>query len=1105
MFWYRFTNFDRFLLIGAAIVMLLSTFLILDDRWLFKVLSTSSDSLEKIGMTKTAVSDVRRRHSTAFSWMPLDEKDDVFQGDSIYTGDKSEAVIITDRGEQLSISPNSLVVINAKSDSIRLDIDFGSVLGKISKDQKLLIAAGGDVTEFEGDDAIVKVDVGADQNLVVNVLEGQVEVTSDSGRRSLGPSQQAEISDEGAIFDPSDVRLELLSPVPDRVLKPDEGRDLVLTWRSSYNFSEYNIEIAEDGAFQKIVIKDKVPRPLYRPPTLPTNQRLFWRVSASLKANQPLAKSPTNAFTIAEDNPPQFIFPRNNMRFTFEEQPGEDGRRLQVAMRWYPKSVSIKWEVQLATSPDFAKDLKIFESRDPSLNLGLLSEGEYHSRIRAKDWSDAQWSDTASFYILRRPPASMKPPQLLSVDDTFLLSTKTVGVTAQELALASQSKTGEYVEAIPELAWNTIPGATSYDLEISSNSDFSRIIHRAEVPSTRYGWESVRLGRYYWRIRSINSGSRRGTFSESQKLVVTLAPPRNLTNEKVIEEITAVMQMESAPPPFLIRWSPTLFTVRYEMEFDKGAKMEKPLRLYTQNPFKKVQAAQPGVYYWRVRSIDAGNRPLTEWTPVFKYDYERKLINPDNTKELRALNPVNETIMLIGDGELKINFRWATPLKSGKYRFQMSSGKNFAKPKYDFLTDKDFFLLREKLNDGWFYWRLRIETPQYTSAWTPGYEFQIKHEQTSFSFERSEKLQEEEIKRIETLRKQVTDSEAARDIAESKQFAKEMEASLPQIETPTDLSGPDVFSLETRALPASMKRLEQLEMTELWKHLREQPTLEWQPVTNATSYRVEIAEDANFTKKVETLTTPLPSIRWNTVRPGKFYWRVSASGRRFRPSSFTSAENLEVNVRIPKISTPQAVLLQSDAAKAIVLKWTPTVFARAYEVQWSLSPNFKDAKSTKAIAPFLSKLVEADGIFYWRVRPVDAAGTPLSEFTPARPLNVAILPRSPTIGNQAVLLYPNDKSTLRVSSDDLPRLGFHWKSPAPVGVFVLEMAKDAAFKEVLFRTTTKAMDVIAECPVNDGKVYWRLSVASQGRTVWTSPIREFTLVEEAALRQPAGN
>jgi hypothetical protein len=1104
-FWSRFTKFDRFLIGGAAVILLLSTFLIVEDSWLFSLLSTSDKDLTRIGQVRSAVNDVRRRHNIAFSWLPLSDKTLVYQGDSIFTGDRSEAIVFTEKGEKISIAPNSLVVINAQTDSIRLDINYGSVLGQISKDKKLLIAgADGEITEVEGDDAVVKIDVGHDKNLVVNVLEGQVEVTSQDGTRTLGPQQQASIAEGGAIVDPSDVRIELLSPVADRVLKPDEGRDVVLTWRSSYNFTEYNIDIASDPDFKNIIVHDKTPRALYRPPTMPTNERLFWRVTAALKAGQTLTKSPTSAFTIAQDTPSNIVFPRDGARLTFEDQAGEDGQKLMVVMRWVPRSISVKWEVQLASSPDFAKDLQIFEARDTSANLGMLYEGSYHARVRAKDWPDAQWSETQSFFVTRRPAAVLRPPQVVSANDTFLLSTKTAGVTAQELAAAAPEKLTQYVEAIPELVWSPIQGAISYEIEIAAAREFTHPVVRTDVPDPRYGWESVKLGKFFWRIRSVSAGNRRGPFTTPQPLTVKLAPPRNLTSERVVKEEDSLVKMETPPAPFLLQWTPTLFTSKYELEFDKVPDFTKPLRLYTPYPFKKVQTGQAGTFHWRVRAVDNANKPITDWTTPFKYEFVRVYVSPENSKELKALSPSDETLMLIGKGERMVNFRWTVPFKHGKYRFQMAGKEDFSQIKHDFLTEKDFFILRSPLPDGWYYWRLRVENDKFTSPWTPIYKFQIKTEQQSFNFARSEKIQEQEIQRLEALKARQIAEYEKKEKAEEAEIERAIEANLPVLESPTDLTGPDHFTAEFRPLPASLKTIESLPLEEQMKLVREQPILEWQPVTGATGYRVEFAEDDKFTKKVDTVTTQLPSLRWPNLRPGKFHWRVVATSPRHRASQPSDAALLEITVNRPRQSTPHALLLTSTTAeKQVFLKWSPVIFAKGYEVQWGGDKQFRKPSAATVTGPEYRLAVNKQGVYFWRVRPVGHGGQPLADWTPSRPLTLGFMPAVQAQGNSPVLIFPVDQGSIESPDDETPVIGFHWQSPPPIGAFVLEVAKDQAFSAVAVRNTTRNTSLLVPMPAHDGTYYWRLSISSQGRVLWKSPVKSFSLT--TGLRQPAGH
>lgn len=1103
MIWYRLSRFDRLLIITAAVVMLVSSVAIFEDRWLFTLLSSSEDLTEKIGFAKTSVNDVRRRHGTAFSWLPLEKNAKIYQGDSIFTGEKSEAVILTDRGEQISISPNSLVVINAKTDSIRLDIDYGSVLGQVGRDKKLLIGSGGDVTEFKGDDALVKIDVSEGKNLKVNVLEGQVEVASKDGRKTLGPNQQAEISDAGAVVDPSDIRIELLSPVPDRILKPDEARDLMFTWRSSYPFSEFTVEVSRDPEFSSPLVREKVNRSIFRPTGIPPNERLYWRVLAILRPELGPAKSTVSAFTVAEDNPPAVTFPRDNMKLSFEEQPIEEGRQVKVVTQWQARSASNRWEIQFARSPDFSEQLRILESTSPSADLGSLDDGTYYLRVRAKDWAEAAWSNPTAFSILRKPAAMLRPPAVLTSEDEFILVTRSEGFTAEQIRQASPSEFVQYVESIPELAWNTIPGATSYEIQIAKDPSFSNVVLNDLTAATRYSWNTVNLGQFYWRTRSVSPGNRKGPYTKAQPLMVKLSPPKSLIPEKVVEEVTSLSFMESAPPPFILQWTPTLYAEKYEIEFDKSPAFAKPLKVFTNFAFKKVQAPTAGVYYWRVRSLDVSGRPITEWMTAQKYDFMRAYLSPETTKELKALYPNNETIMLIGSGDLKINFRWASPVKDSQYRIQFSSSKEFTKPILDLVTPQTQYLVENDLADGWYYWRIRVESKTFTSPWTAPYPFQIKHVIESFDFSESEKIQEQQLSEYE---KERAVAAAAQEKLRVDQEAKQKELAdqnVPQLPSPEDLVGPEQYILEAKPYPPSLGRLEKLPTNDHYKLLRDRPLLEWESVANATDYKIEFSNNEDFSALIYSTTVNLPSYRWSTARPGTYFWRVQALAKDRRPSSYSSVAKIELTLPQSKISTPIAMMLSVDSGvKTVPLVWSPMLFARNYQVFWSTSSDLK-APITKVVdATKYFQPVSQEGTYYWKVLPLDESGRPLAQKDELQVINVALMGRMPAQIAKPELLYPRPDENIETLGAESPRVSFLWRTPPTQGTFKLEIAKDEKFRETLARYTTNKSDIIVDLPATEGTLYWKLTLMSQGKIIWESPARPMKLMNSRP-RRPA--
>src|SRR5690606_8140669 len=102
------------IIFGIALGLLVAfSYFLYDDSLLFP--KSNTQSLELIGNVSFSQNDVRRKNLDSFSWLPASRKDGVFQNDSIYTGERSEAIISLQDGSQIRIQPNSLINLNFKN------------------------------------------------------------------------------------------------------------------------------------------------------------------------------------------------------------------------------------------------------------------------------------------------------------------------------------------------------------------------------------------------------------------------------------------------------------------------------------------------------------------------------------------------------------------------------------------------------------------------------------------------------------------------------------------------------------------------------------------------------------------------------------------------------------------------------------------------------------------------------------------------------------------------------------------------------------------------------------------------------------------------------
>src|SRR5687767_13485824 len=121
---------DRF---GAdGVILVLASILLVGSVYLlFKDIGGLDDysKLTPVGKFASSRNDVRRKVQSGFSWGNVSEADIVYEGDSVFTGDESEANIALDNGATLTVDSKSLVVIRTQSGRVAFDLQYGSLAG----------------------------------------------------------------------------------------------------------------------------------------------------------------------------------------------------------------------------------------------------------------------------------------------------------------------------------------------------------------------------------------------------------------------------------------------------------------------------------------------------------------------------------------------------------------------------------------------------------------------------------------------------------------------------------------------------------------------------------------------------------------------------------------------------------------------------------------------------------------------------------------------------------------------------------------------------------------------------------------------------------------
>jgi hypothetical protein len=419
---------EKSIIFGSVVGLLICLFFLFDGGRRFHV--TRSSSGERIGTLTVLKNDTRYKSKDDLVFVTAAEQDGVEIGDSVFSGDKSYAVVEMRKGEQITVGENSLVTFREMNSEKLADLQTGNF--RIKVDGTVKVAIQGEVTTLEGKNSEVQLVTDGKTKPRIRVLKGKTTV-----KRSHAKAIVIENTREIASLDiPTPVTLPVQLPPP-----PETPKDLSQIGKVSYIWRLY--DLYEQKNFQ-LFSRDQIPD------FAPVQIKLSWTQSKANKiAKLELAK--LNDFREATKldggdgfvNLPKAYLGANFWRVSFDgihwssteqfDVEGEflkDGRPTAVAsVHDIPLLAStavarvvlssslahIGFVVEAATDENFAKEqTRTFWSEKSTVNLSFFKPGKYFYRFRtvnnAQELTD--WSQTEVFSVF--VPVRPHTPTLLS-------------------------------------------------------------------------------------------------------------------------------------------------------------------------------------------------------------------------------------------------------------------------------------------------------------------------------------------------------------------------------------------------------------------------------------------------------------------------------------------------------------------------------------------------------------------------------------------------------------------------------------------------------------------------------------------------------------------
>ena len=364
--------------------------------------------------------------------------------------------------------------------------------------------------------------------------------------------------------------------------------DVVLDWEPVMGARAYNLQISTDRNFNTVdhtatgVIASR-----YSPPVTLNNDQYYWRVAPVDVEGNTLDWADVDVWEFRRHWPdqPSLQYPADNATvgnpFFFQ---------------WAPVRNASSYRLEISTSREFTDQARFNTCTTVNTTYVPRSTGDclpdtlgtYYWRVVALDQPRGVVGDAISAQVRR---FTYNP-------DIVVQTAPTPGSTV----------------ALPTLRWEPVPGATSYDVELTQDSN-GRILAARTTGTSWTPRELLVPGEVYrWRVRSISSSGRLGPWllPQAQPRFTAAAPP---TATAATPELVTPDGAVSNRFPTL-RWTPVAGATDYKIRIRQAGTI-----LWAALPDRfRYPAGEdtgsawigPDTYEWTVEAYDSGGRLLSE-------------------------------------------------------------------------------------------------------------------------------------------------------------------------------------------------------------------------------------------------------------------------------------------------------------------------------------------------------------------------------------------------------------------------------------------------------------------------------------------------------------
>jgi hypothetical protein len=334
---------------------------------------------------------------------------------------------------------------------------------------------------------------------------------------------------------------------------------------------------------------------------------------------------------------------------------GAASQPVSLTLTWNKIAIAASYYFQVASDTAFATIVASDSTlTDTAKTLSSLLNGTtYYWRVRAKNAVGVSpWSAKRSFTIIVAAPA------------------------APMLTLPADKATNVAVN--PMLTWNTVTGAASYRVQVSTSNTFGTIY--VQDSTLTAGSKAIsglsNSTKYYWRVNATNVGGTGAWATDSFTTIIAAPGVPSLTSPANGATDVALS--------LTLNWSAATNAATYRLQVATDSTFQTGFAVNDSTlagPSRAVSALSTSTkYYWRVNAKNAAG--TGSWSSVWHFTTV-----PPPPGQPTLVFPIGDSTDIFVDTILS----WIKVSNSSSYNVQISTAKSFSTKVFDFSGIADTF------------------------------------------------------------------------------------------------------------------------------------------------------------------------------------------------------------------------------------------------------------------------------------------------------------------------------------------------------------------------------------------------------------------------------